>query len=157
MKRPRAATLAALLALAISPAVAQPGPHEGPPPEPGPRHLALVLSAVDLSPEQEARIDALMKERHDGAASNREAADAARRALGDQIRSETFDEAAIRAKAAAVAPFAADRAVAEASLLRDVRQVLTTEQRETFDRILASGPRRHGPPRELPMEVNDAR
>jgi Spy/CpxP family protein refolding chaperone len=140
MKRPRAATLAALFALAISPILAQPGSPDGPPPEPGPRHLAVALHEVDLSYEQEARIEALMTARHDGAASNRQAADAARRALGDQVRSDTFDEAAIRAKAAALAPFAADRAVAEALLLRDVRRVLTADQRKTFDRVLVERP-----------------
>jgi len=145
MKRPRAATLAALFALAISPVLAQPGPPDGPPPEPGPRHLALALRAVDLSFEQEARIEALMTARHEVAASIREAADKARRALGDQVRSETFDEAAIRAKAAALAPFAADRAVAEALLLRDVRQVLTADQRATFDRVLARPPMERRP------------
>lgn len=149
MKRPRAATLAALVALAVPPILAQPGPHDAPPPGPGPRHLAFVLRAVDLSPEQDARIEALMTARHDADASIREAADAARRALGDQVRSEPFDERAIRAKAAALAPFAADRAVAEALLLRDVRQVLTTEQRQTFDRALASDP-----PRTLPAAVD---
>jgi Spy/CpxP family protein refolding chaperone len=109
-------------------------------------HLGFVLRALDLTPEQSDSIDPLMKARRDAAEAARPAVEAARRALADQVRDETFDEAAIRAKAAALASFDADRAVADAALLRDIRAVLTPAQREKLDRLLAEPPPpRHGP------------
>jgi Spy/CpxP family protein refolding chaperone len=110
-------------------------------------HLGFVLRALDLTPEQSARIDPLMKARRDAAEAARPAVEAAGRALADQVRDETFDEAALRAKAAALASFEADRAVADAALLRDIRAVLTPAQREEFDGLLLElpPPPGHGP------------
>jgi Spy/CpxP family protein refolding chaperone len=111
-----------------------PGP---PPPEgPGPQRLEMALDAIDLTAQQEVLLDPVLEARHAKADSARPAAEAARRALGDQIRSASFDDAAIRARAAAVAGFEADRAVADAALLRDVRAVLTSAQRVRFDRLM---------------------
>ena len=130
----------ALVACMAAPVFAQQGP---PPPGPGPMHLAFVLQAIDLTPEQDAKVDPLMRARHEAADASRPAAEAAGRALADQIQNGTFDEAAIRAKAAAVAAIDADRLVADAALLHDVRAILTPEQRAKFDRL-------QGPPRRIP-------
>jgi protein CpxP len=51
-----------------------------------------------------------------------------RRALRDQIRAETIDEAAIRAQAAKVASLEADLAVERAHVAHDIRAVLTPVQ-----------------------------
>jgi Spy/CpxP family protein refolding chaperone len=141
MKQLHTASVLGFLLLASVPVPAQQGPPPGPPPQgPGPMHLEFVLRQVDLTSEQNVQVDALMTARRDAAESTHPAAEAARRALGDQVRAGTFDETAIRAKAAAVAAFDADRAVGDAQLLREVRAVLTAEQRETLDSLLASPP-----------------
>ncbi len=143
MNRPRTATFLALLALAIPPVLAQQRRTPGgppPPPESAPVPLEFVLRALDLTPEQRAQIDPLMTARREAAEAARPAADAAARALADQVRADTFDEAAIREKAAAVEPFDADRAVADSALLRDIRAVLAPEQFEKLDRLLAPLP-----------------
>lgn len=140
-----------LLALASSSMSSPQGPPPGlpMPPGPGPGHLAFVLEAIDLTPQQEAQIGPLLDARREAGDSSRAATEAALRGLADQIRSATFDEAAIRAKAAALAALEADRAVADAALLRDARSILTTEQRAKFDRLMTpgEGPGAEGPPR----------
>jgi Spy/CpxP family protein refolding chaperone len=113
-------------------------------------HLKFVVRSLDLTEAQSARIGSLMKARRDAAESSRPSAEAARRALAEQVQAETFDEAAIRSKAAAIEPFESDRAVADAALLRDVRASLTSEQRATFDRLMALSP--PPPPPPLPEE-----
>jgi Spy/CpxP family protein refolding chaperone len=103
-------------------------------------HLAFALKGLELTPEQSARIEPLLKARHDEGEAGRSAVEAARHLLGDQIRADVFDDGAIRAKAAAVAALEADRAVADAALLRDVRAVLTPGQRDDFDQRLQPPP-----------------
>ncbi len=152
--RPIAAALA-MVALAAAPALAQPAPPPpGPPGGPGPGPVGFALRALDLSVEQRAQIDALLDVRRQVEAADHPAVEAAHRALMDQIRATDFDEAAIRARVAAVAVHDAERAVADAALLRDIRAVLDDEQRETFERLLAPPPpprgsgatERRGPP-----------
>jgi Spy/CpxP family protein refolding chaperone len=108
--------------------------------------LEFVLRAIDLTSEQSVQIDPLLKARRDAADAARPAAETAGRALADQVRADTFDEEAIRAKAAAVAAFDADRVVADAALLRDIRAALIPEQLEKFDRLLAPPPPSDGSP-----------
>ena len=81
-----------------------------------------------------------MRARRDAAEAERPAAAAAVRALGEQVQAAAFDEAAIRAAAAALSDIAADRAIADAALLRDIRALLTPVQRERFDRLIVPGP-----------------
>ena len=114
-------------------------------------HLEFVLEAIDLTPQQEAQLGPRLRARQEAGQSARAAAEAARRALGDQIHAARFDEAAIRAKAAAVAAFESDRAVADAALLRDVRAVLTSGQRAKFDRLMEPPP----PPVGANLEARD--
>ena len=156
MLRRRSLFALAIVALAAAPVSAEQGP---PPPGPGPAHLAFVLQAIDLTPEQDSQIDPLMRARHQAADASRPAAKATGRALADQIRNGSFDEAAIRAKAAALAALDADRLVADAALLRDVRAILTPEQRAEFDRLLRP-PRDSrsggGPERERPHLEEDS-
>jgi len=135
MKRHVAVTALALMVLALAPVAAQQGP-----PPPGALPLDFVLRAIDLTAEQRAQVDPLMRARHETADAARPALEAAGRALMDQVQAGTFDEAAIRAKAADVAAFDADRVVADAALLHDLRALLTPAQREKFDRLLGPPP-----------------
>ncbi len=135
--------VALMMMLAMGPVCAQQGaPPPGPPPPPGsgPVPLGFVLRAIDLSPTQQAQIEPLMRARHDAADAAHPAAEAARRALADRVQAGTFDEEAIRAAAAAVAALDADRVVADAVLLRDLRALLTPAQREKLDRLLLPPP-----------------
>jgi len=143
MKQRMALIAITLMVLTIVPVSAQQGaPPAGPPPPPGagPMPLEFVLRAIDLMPAQRAQIDPFMRARHEAADAVRPALEAAGRALMDQVQAGTFDEEAIRAKAAAVAAFDADRVVADAALLREIRALLTPAQREKFDRLLGPPP-----------------
>ena len=143
MKQRMALIAVTLMALAIVPVSAQQGaPPPGPPPPPGagPMPLGFVLRAIDLTPAQHAQIEPLMRARHDAVEEARPAAEAAGRALMDQVQAGTFDEEAIRAAAADVAALETDRVVADAALLRDIRAFLTPAQREKFDRLLGPPP-----------------
>jgi Spy/CpxP family protein refolding chaperone len=129
MKQRLALMSVLLMLLAIVPASAQQGPPPGGPPPPqgaGPVPLEFVLRAIDLTPAQRAQIEPLMRARHEAADAARPAAEAAGRALAEQVQDGTFDEA--------------DRAVADAALLRDIRALLTPAQREKFDRLLGPPP-----------------
>ncbi len=136
------------VALAFAPLLAQsaPPPPQGPPPGRDAMQLDLILRALDLTADEKTSIDALLRARRAAADAARPSADAARRDLTDQIRAETFDESAIRAKAAAVAILEADGFVADAGLLRDIRAVLTDDQRQKFDRLLEPPPPPDGSP-----------
>lgn len=147
MKRCHVMVFIALLALVVTPGLAQPAPPGPPPPPdrpappgaPGPclGNLHFIIRALDLSSEQADQIDQLLKARQEAAMAVREGADAARRALDEQIRATVFDETAIRSLAASAAVFDADRAVADAALLRDIRALLTEEQLAKFAELLA--------------------
>ncbi len=144
-------TVAPLLALlALSPALAQQGPPPGGPGghgrgPGGAGPIEFALRAIDLTEAQKTQVDTLMKARHAAAEASRDAAMEAHRALAEQVQATTFDEAAIRGKAAASAVFEADRCVADAALLRDVRALLTDAQRVKFNALLQP-PAPPGPP-----------
>jgi len=135
MKQRTALMSLLVMLFAIVPVLAQ----QGPPPS-GPMPLEFVLRAIDLTPAQRAQLEPLMRARHDAAEAARPAAEAAGHALADQVQAGAFDEEAIRAAAAAVAALDADRLVAEAALLRDIRALLAPGQREKFDRLLGPPP-----------------
>ena len=135
MKQRLALTAATMLTIAIVPVQAQQGT-----PPPGPMPLEFVLRAIDLSPAQHTQIGPLMRARQDEAEAAHPSAEAAGRALADQVRAGTFDEEAIRAAAADVAAFDADRVVADAALLRDIRALLAPAQREKLERLLLPPP-----------------
>ena len=143
MKQRTALMSVLLMLLAIVPVWAQQGPPPaGPPPlqGAGPMPLEFVLRAIDLTPAQRAQIEPLMRARHEAADAARPAAEAAGHALAEQVQAATFDEDTIRAAAADVAAFDADRVVADAALLRDIRASLTPAQREKLDRLLEPPP-----------------
>ncbi len=136
----RAAPIVLLaLTLHAGPATARvAGAPPGPPPMgPPPRPLEMVLESIALSDAQETGIAALLRARRETGESAHAAADEAHRLLAAQVESDTFDEAAIRERAASLAAVEADRFVADAALLRDVRALLTADQREQLDRQLS--------------------
>lgn len=147
MKRPALLILLLALALGSTPLLAQPapppppgGPGGPPPPGPGPGNLGLVLRALDLNADQAAQVEVILKTRQMTAMEEQEALGTARRELDEQVRAQVFDEAALRSKAAAVAVFEARRVVADAAVLRDVRALLTEEQRAKFEQLLLPPP-----------------
>ncbi len=119
---------AALPALAQPPARGPHGPHDGGPGFMDGHRFEHLAERLDLS---EGQRDALRQALEDGAAEGREARRGlfeARRALGEQIHAEVFEEAAIREAAAAVAAFEADLAVERARHAQEMRRILTPEQ-----------------------------
>ena len=88
-------------------------------------HLALRL---ELSDGQREELKAAFSERFEAGAERRQAMFEARRALRQAIHAESFDEAAIREAAAAVAALEADRAVERAKGAQKLREILTPEQ-----------------------------
>lgn len=100
-----------------------------PPASPGP--AAIVLEAIerlDLSAEQRAEIRDIVGDHREELAGELAAVRNARSALFDQIHADSFDEAAVRAQAAAVATAEAELAVTRATLVHELRAVLTEEQ-----------------------------
>lgn len=94
---------------------------------------SIVLEAIerlDLSASQRAEIREIVGDHRDELAVELAAVRSARSGLFDQIHAETFDEAAVRAQAAAVAAAEAELAVTRASLVQQLRAVLTEEQRQ---------------------------
>lgn len=147
--------LAALL-LSCSLAAAAPrgrseGPPDGPPPPPPPQglgfHLEMTIDRLTLDDARREAVDELLDAHRDRMEGRREEARAAHDALRAAVTAPVLDEPAIRAAAARVAEFQADGAVADATLLRDVRALLDRGQRARLDELLASPPPpRRGPP-----------
>jgi len=151
--------MALVIALLMLPAVAMAQPadrpmHPGPGPGRGP-NLERMVEHLDLTPQQRDSIDAILTKHRDAAMTLEKQLQTARDTLRDAIHADLFDEAAIRDASAAVSLLEADRAVDQARLLQEVRQVLTPEQKEKMDQLqqrrrdrmhdrLDSGSRRRG-------------
>ncbi len=137
--------LGLMLLAAALPAMAQPakrGSHgRGPGAMDGHRleHLALRL---ELSDGQREELRQAFGEGFEDGAEVRRALFDARRALAERIHAETFDEAAIREAAGAVAALEADAAVGRAQQAQKLRQILTPEQLAEFEEMRAAGPGR---------------
>jgi Spy/CpxP family protein refolding chaperone len=135
----RTSTILAVLGLLLGlvPALALAQPAGPPPPPPGPG-LALepILDRLNLTSQEQTAVDSLLEAHHQAAEAHREQMMAARKALHQRTVAEVLDEAAIRQAAAAVAALEADCAVADATLLRDIRAVLTAEHRAELNRLI---------------------
>lgn len=132
-----ATLVAATLILGASAASAQSGPHGYGGREPGAMRLQRVVGTLSLTPDQQSSVDKIFAAHREAAESRGKDSMAAAKALFDQIRADTFDEAAIRRAAAAVGGFEADRAVSEAKMLGEVRAQLTEEQKAQLDKTLS--------------------
>ena len=151
------------LALALPLAVAAPGFAADPPRDPGEMHrrmgaemgpigspavhrLMMALHSVELSDDQKGQIHALMGQFHAANEAKLIQLGNAQKAMVDQALAEPIDEAAIRSDVAAMAVVRADVAVAEAYLMKDLRGVLTAEQRDQLEKELAKAPDDMPPP-----------
>jgi Spy/CpxP family protein refolding chaperone len=129
--------IALTLALAPALALAQPRPGGPPPGDSGFGPLHHVLGQLNLTAEQRASIDTIVDTHRQSAAAGREQTMTARQALAESVRAEVFDEGRIRQAAAAVAAADAERAVATAKALQEVRAVLTPDQQKQLQQALS--------------------
>jgi Spy/CpxP family protein refolding chaperone len=127
----------ATLALAGAPGRGHAGPGEpGEAMTDGPRGvlgpLGRMLDRLDLSDEQEAKIEAILDEARPGIESLRQQLRDGREAFVAAHPPETFDEKAIRAHAAEQAKITTELAVLSAKTRARVLAVLTPEQLAEF-------------------------
>lgn len=111
----------------------------------GPQHpLGRILRQIDLSDEQQTRIHEILFENRETRREHLQQLREARQALRQAVQATEVDEVAIRAAAERVARLQADRAVARAQVLGQVRQALEPAQLERFNELLAQAPDRAG-------------
>jgi periplasmic protein CpxP/Spy len=94
----------------------------------GPGEALGLLRQLDLTDEQRAQVRQVMESHRDELRAIGEKVMAAHRAQNDVVTAPTFDENAIRAKAAELAAVEADAAVLHAKLHGEVFAILTPEQ-----------------------------
>lgn len=123
----------ATLTLCVGLAQAEPfqcGPGEGP--QHSGKHFKRMIKNLGLNADQQAQVKEIFKKRHEEIRPTLDKLAAERKAEQALIQADTFDEAAIRAQAAKVAPLHADMAVHRAQVAQDLRKVLTPEQYTKF-------------------------
>jgi Spy/CpxP family protein refolding chaperone len=139
-KRSRRITLIALAAaaaLAITPVmlVAQRGDGHGP--HHGRGHMIeRLFERLDLTDEQQEAIHNTLMEHREQTRQWQEEKIAKRRALGQAIHADFFDESAVRQAAAEVAAVDSDLAVMKAQMFQEINKVLTAEQREHMKELI---------------------
>ena len=96
----------------------------------GPNGLPLkkLAAALALSPQQKQQVKDIFEENRTRMQPIVEQLDTERRVLRELVQSASFDEAAIRAQAAKVAPLEADMLVQRARMWHEVHGILTPEQ-----------------------------
>lgn len=100
----------------------------GGPGAPGGPGLMPLLQRLDLTSDQRDRVRQIMDAHRDDQKALGDRARKANDALQDAML--TFDESAVRARAAEVAAVDTDRAVAETRIASEVYQILTAEQQQ---------------------------
>jgi Spy/CpxP family protein refolding chaperone len=122
--------LAALLALPLAAAARRPagGLARG-------GLLERAASRLDLTADQEAEVRAILAGHKGELEAELLAVKSARGALWDAIHAEPANEAAIRDAAAAVGRAEGELGVTRAEMVRQVRAVLTPEQRDELDEM----------------------
>jgi Spy/CpxP family protein refolding chaperone len=124
--------------LAAGPVLAQSEPHGYRHHDDGGMHqLQGVLESLNLTSDQQAAIDKVVAAHRDNAGAGMRDVMAAKRTLADRIHADTLDETSIRQAAAVVAGFEADRAVADAKMLNEIRAQLTAGQRTQLQQELS--------------------
>jgi protein CpxP len=86
------------------------------------------LRGLDLTDAQREQVKAIMESHRDEQKAIGDRMQAARKALHESIAADTFDEAAVRAKAAEIGAIEADAAVLQARIKSEVFAILTPEQ-----------------------------
>lgn len=129
--------LAATAALAIAPVllVAQPGHGPGPHHGRG-RMMERLFERLDLTDDQKEAVHNTMLENREQTQALHEERIAKRRALGQAIHADFFDENAVRQAAADLAAVDADLAVRRAQMFQKINKVLTPEQRERMKDLI---------------------
>jgi Spy/CpxP family protein refolding chaperone len=90
--------------------------------------MMMLLQRLDLTSDQRDRVKQIMDAHRDDQKTLGDRAMKANDGLQDAML--TFDESAVRARAADVAAVDADRAVAETRIASEVYQILTAEQQQ---------------------------
>lgn len=144
----RVASLLVALVLA-APALAQPRPpHPGPPGPPPHPHDVLRHRAPEIGLD-DATVEALLDALDDGRAAREELADAvadARDRLYASMVAEPVDREAIDAAARALGDAETALRLHDIDVMLDVRAMLTPAEREALNAILPLPPPRRGPP-----------
>jgi len=132
--------LAAAAALALTPIMIMAqhgnghGPHRG---HDGRGHMIeRMFERLDLTDDQKESVHATMSQHRDQTRTVMEEKIAGRRALGETIHADFFDENAVRQAAADLAAVDADLAVMKAQMFQEINKVLTTEQRERMKELI---------------------
>ncbi len=99
--------------------------------------MGRMVSHLDLDEGQKQALHEQMQANHEEMAAVMEQMHVARQALAQAIHAPDFDEAAIRAAADGTAAVEGDLAVARAQMLRQVRDILTSEQQEKLESMLS--------------------
>lgn len=99
--------------------------------------MGQMMSHLDLDEGQKEALHEQMRVNHEEMAPVMERLQAAHQALARAIHAPDFDETAIRAAAADTATVEGDLAVVRAQMLRQVRDILTTEQQEKLESMLS--------------------
>lgn len=146
LKRSILALLPLLFLLVGSVSVAQ----EGRPERPGAGHrMDRLVEKMGLSDLQRTSLEELMSSRRDLMRDHGPSMKAAAEALDSQVKSEIFDELAIRDAAAEVAALQADAAVQRAQMRQELAKILSPDQLEQFEEMQhlrgghGRGPARH--------------
>jgi Spy/CpxP family protein refolding chaperone len=130
------------------------GPGMGPG---GPGLLGPALRRLELTEDQRSRVRQITESHRDEQRAIGDRARKAHEALREVTESPTFDESAVRARAADVASVEADMAVARARLYNEVYQILTPEQQTTLKTLQAERGQRQERVRERVQERRERR
>ncbi len=125
----------AALALTSTPLPAQHGDGHGSHHRRG-HMIERLFERLDLTDDQKDAVHNTMMEHREQSRQLREEKTARRRALGETIHADFFDESAVRQAAADVAAVDADLAVLRAQMFQEINKVLTTEQRERVKELM---------------------
>lgn len=101
----------------------------------GVERLHMALRELDLGDAQRSEIRAIFNRDRDEAIATHERTAAVARELEQQITDSSFDENAVREKAAELAAIRVEMAVVRARQLNQVRQVLTPDQLEQLEQM----------------------
>jgi protein CpxP len=98
---------------------------------------AMMLGRLDLTDAQQERVKGIVDSHREETRALGDRAMKARDALETAIAGDTFDEAAVRTRAAEIAAVEADMAVARARVYAEVYQVLTPDQQSKLKEVQA--------------------
>jgi len=111
--------------------------------------MGMMMGQLDLDEGQKQALHEKMRANHEEMAAAMDQMHAARQALAQAIHAPELDETAIRSAAADTAAVEGDLAVARARMLQQVRALLTTQQQEKLEAIMAEHLAEMGEPGSL--------